>query len=84
MQDSLQCSNDLKVETEVKRENEEDTPRMSTLKFLLAIQKKASHQNVAFEKGLMFFDAVINSKITKSIMVDLSATHNFISEQEVR
>ncbi|KAA0046120.1 uncharacterized protein E6C27_scaffold157G00530 [Cucumis melo var. makuwa] len=79
---SLQCSNNLKAKIEGKREDEGDTPRMGALKFLLAIQKNASHQKDAFEKGLMFVDAVINSKTAKSTMVDLGATHNFISKKE--
>ena len=53
---------------------------MDALKFLSTIQKKASHQKDAFEKGLMFVNTVINSKTTKSTMVDSSITHNFISE----
>ncbi|KAA0065393.1 gag-asp_proteas domain-containing protein [Cucumis melo var. makuwa] len=55
---------------------------MGALKFLSPIQKKASHQKDAFEKGLMFVDAVIKSKTANSTMVDSVATYNFISEQE--
>ncbi|KAA0062359.1 uncharacterized protein E5676_scaffold313G002590 [Cucumis melo var. makuwa] len=55
---------------------------MDVLKFLSSIQKKTSHQKDAFEKGLMFVDAIINSKPAKSTMVDSCATHNFISEHE--
>ena len=43
---------------------------MGALKLISTIQKKASHQNDAFENGLMFVDAIINSKTIKSTMVD--------------
>ncbi|KAA0043593.1 RNA-directed DNA polymerase-like protein [Cucumis melo var. makuwa] len=65
LQASLQCYNNLEVETEMERE---DAPQMGVLKILSAIQKKASYQKDAFEKGLMFVDAVINSKPAKSTM----------------
>ena len=57
---------------------------MGALKFLSVIQKKASHQKDALEKGLIFVNAVLNFKTTKSTIVYLGATHNFISKQEAR
>jgi len=84
LQASVQSCNEPETEVEAEREEDEETPRMGALKLLSAIQKKTSRQKDAVEKGLMFVDAIINSKPARGTMVDSGATHNFISEQEAR
>lgn len=74
----VQSCNESETETEVEKEDNGETPRMVSLKFLSAIQKKASRQKDAIEKGLMFVDEVINSKPAKGTMVDSGATLSFI------
>lgn len=78
----VQSCNESKAKTKVEKEEDGETPQMGALKFLSAIQKKASCHKYAIEKGLMFADTIINSRPTKGTMVDSSATHNFISKQE--
>ena len=38
----------------------------------------------ALRKGLMFVDATLNGKPTKSVMIDIGATHNFVFEVETK
>ena len=65
-----------------KREDQ-DNPRMGALKFLSALQWKVDQKEI-IEKGLMFIDATINSRPRKSTLIDSSATHNFIADQEAQ
>ncbi|XP_023550586.1 uncharacterized protein LOC111808682 [Cucurbita pepo subsp. pepo] len=56
---------------------------MGALKFLSALQRKVELKEI-IEKGLMFVDATINSRPSKSTLIDSGATHNFIADQEAR
>ena len=60
-----------------------DNPRMGALKFLSALQRKVEPKEI-IEKGLMFGDATINSRSSKSTLIDSGTTHNFIADQEAR
>ncbi|KAA0056238.1 uncharacterized protein E6C27_scaffold226G00020 [Cucumis melo var. makuwa] len=51
---------------------------------LIGNPKEGISPKEGFSKGIMFINAVINSKTVKSTIVDSSATHNFIFEQEAR
>ncbi|XP_022966524.1 uncharacterized protein LOC111466178 [Cucurbita maxima] len=56
---------------------------MGALKFLSALQRKVEPKEI-IEKGLMFVDVTINSRPSKSTLIDSGATHNFIANQEAR
>ncbi|XP_022985147.1 uncharacterized protein LOC111483236 [Cucurbita maxima] len=56
---------------------------MGVLKFLSALQRKVEPKEIV-EKGLMFVDATINSRPSRSTLIDSGATHNFIANQEAR
>ena len=56
---------------------------MGALKFLSALQQKVDPKKI-IKKGLMFIDAMINSRLSKSTSIDTGETHNFIADQEVR
>ena len=56
---------------------------MGALKFLSALQRKVDTKEI-MEKELMFVDAIINSRPSKSTLIDSGATHNFITDQEAR
>ena len=56
---------------------------MGALKFLSTLQQKVDPKEI-IEKGLMFVDATINSRPSKSTLIDSGATHNFIADQEAR
>ncbi|KAA0036436.1 uncharacterized protein E5676_scaffold360G001010 [Cucumis melo var. makuwa] len=58
--------------------------RIRAIKYLSSLQKKSGERNVPTKMGLLYVDTWINQKQTKSTMVDLGATHNFITEAEVR
>ena len=80
---SIQESNDTGVETTPDKREDQDNPRMGALKFLSALQRKVDPKEI-IEKGLMFVDATINSRPSKSTLIDSGATHNFIADQEAR
>ncbi|XP_022972955.1 uncharacterized protein LOC111471475 [Cucurbita maxima] len=71
------------VETMLDKKEDQDNPRMGALKFLSALQRKVEPKEI-IEKGLMFVDATINSRLSKSTLIDSGATHNFIVDQEAR
>lgn len=71
------------MERAADKEEDHETPRMETLKFLSAIQKKVDLKEV-FEKGLIYVYAIINSRSSKGTLIDSGATHNFISDHEAR
>ena len=54
---------------------------MEALKFLSVIQDKIDLKEVS-EKGLMFVDAITNSRLSKRTLVDSGTTHYCISDQE--
>ena len=83
LQVSIQESNDTGVETTPNKREDQDNPRMGALKFLSALQRKVDPKEI-IEKGLMFVDATINSRPSKSTLIDSGATHNFIANQEAR
>ena len=80
---SIQESNDTRVETMLDKKEDQDNPRMGALKLLSALQWKVDPKEI-IEKGLMFVDATINSRPSKSTLIDSGATHNFIANQEAR
>ena len=49
-----------------------------------ALKKHIAQVKKAPEKGLMFVDVTLNGKPSKSVMIDTSATHNFVSEVEAK
>ena len=65
------------------KKEDQNNPRMGALKFLSTLQRKVDPKEI-IEKGLMFIDATINSQPSKSTLIDLGATHNFIANQEAR
>ena len=65
-----------------KREDQ-DNPRMGALKLLSALQRKVNPKEIIV-KGLMFVDATINSRPSKSTLIDSGASHNFIADPEAR
>ena len=79
----IQESNDTGVETTQDKREDQDNPRMGALKFLSALQRKVDPKEI-IEKELMFIDATINSQPSKSTLIDLGATHNFIADQEAQ
>ena len=83
LQVSIQESNDTGVETTPNKREDQDNPRMGALKFLSALQRKVDPKEI-IEKGLMFVDATINSRPSKSTLIDSGATQNFIADQEAR
>ncbi|XP_060673257.1 uncharacterized protein LOC125420382 [Ziziphus jujuba] len=65
-------------------EEGEDGAQVGALRFLNALNGQVVQARKTNEKGLIFVDAAINGKATKSVMVDIGATHNFCSEIEAR
>ena len=53
---------------------------MSALRLLNALKKHRDQVKKAPSEGLMFVDATLNGKPTKSVTIDTGATHNFISD----
>ncbi|XP_022992357.1 uncharacterized protein LOC111488689 [Cucurbita maxima] len=56
---------------------------MGAFKFLSALQQKVDTREL-IEKGLMFVDATINSRPSKSTLIDSGETHNFIADHKAR
>ena len=83
LQVSIQENNDTRVETMLDKKEDQDNSRMGALKFLSALQRKVDPKEI-IEKGLMFVDATINSRPSKSTLIDSEVTHNFIADQEAR
>ena len=54
---------------------------MGALKFLSVLQRKVDPKEI-IEKALMFVDETINSRPSKSTLIDSGGTHNFIVDQE--
>ncbi|KAA0035567.1 reverse transcriptase [Cucumis melo var. makuwa] len=69
------------VEGEVDQLEEGGKPRIGALKYMSSLQKKVGERSLPVERGLLYVDTWINQK---QIMVDSSATHNFITEAEVK
>ena len=80
---SIQESYDIGVGTMQGKKEDQDNHRMGVLKFLSALQRKADPKEI-IEKGFMFVDAIINSRSSKSTLIDSRATQNFIADQEAR
>ena len=57
---------------------------MGAIRLLCALKKQGVDAKKVTDKGLMFIDASLNGKATKSVMVDTGATYNFISEAEAK
>ena len=57
---------------------------MSALRLLNGLKKHGVQVKKALEKSLMFIDATLNKKPTKSVMINTSATHNFVLEAEAK
>ena len=75
----IQESNDTGVaETTQDKKEDQDNPRKDALKFLLALQQKVDPKEIIV-KGLMFIDATIKSRTSKSTMIDSGTTYNFIA-----
>ena len=79
----IQESNDTRDVTMLDKKEDQDNPRMGALKFLSALQRKVDPKEI-IEKELMFVDVTINSRPSKSTLIDSEATHNFIADQEAR
>ena len=57
---------------------------MGPLMLLNALKKHEVQVKKAPGKGLIFVDVVLNGKPMKSVMIDTSATHNFVSKVEAK
>ena len=57
---------------------------MGALRLLNALKKHGAQVKKASGKGLMFVDATLNGKSANSVMIDTSATHNFVSKVEAK
>ena len=57
---------------------------MGALRMLNALKKHGTKVKKIPEKGLMYVDATLNSKMAGSVMIDTGATHNFILEIEAK
>ena len=77
----IQESNDTGIEITPNKKEDQDNSRMGVLKFLSTLQQKVDPKEI-IEKRLMFVDATINSRPSKSTLIDSGATHNFIANQE--
>lgn len=51
---------------------------MRALRLLKALKKHGAEVKKVLRKGLMFVDATLNEKAAKSVMINTSATHNFV------
>ncbi|XP_062118644.1 uncharacterized protein LOC133832296 [Humulus lupulus] len=65
-------------------EEDEEYAHMGDVHLLNALKKHGTKGKKALGKGLMFVNSTINNKSAKSVMIDTSATHNFISELEAK
>ena len=74
----------LPTQEEQGGEKEEYECRMGALRLLNALKKHGAQVKKALRKGLMFVDATLNGKPAKSVMIDTSTTHNFVSEVEAK
>ena len=57
---------------------------MGALRLLNTLKKHGAQVKKAPGKGLMFVDATLNGKPAKSVTIDTSATHNFVSKVEAK
>ena len=71
------------AQEEQRGEDEEDKCQMGALRLLNTLKKHRAQVKKAPGKGLMFVDATLNGKPTKSVMINTSATYNFILKVEV-
>lgn len=55
---------------------------MRDFKLLNALKKHGIKVKKVSKKGLMFVDATLSEKAANSVMIDTSATHNFVFEVE--
>ena len=58
--------------------------RVGAIRLLSFLQNKAGETSGRTKGGLIYVDTWINRRHAKSIMVDSSATHNFITVAEAR
>ena len=57
---------------------------MGALRLLNALKKHEAQVKKALGKGLMLVNAMLNGKPTKSVMIDICVTYNFLLEVKVK